>query len=70
MDAEQIAKHRQKFWEELVAACKACIMGPPVTEKEMEYLMSTVRDEDIISDIEHGLSHFYTIQEILYYYTY
>ena len=70
MEAQEMAKLRQEFWEELVAACKACRMGPPITDKEMEYLMSQVRDEDIISDVEHGLSHFYTIQEMLYYYTY
>ena len=70
MDAEQIAKYRQKFWEELVKACKANRMGPPIIEDEMKYLMSFVRDEEIIRNIEHGISHDYTIQPLLYYFTF
>lgn len=69
MTAEELAKHRQKYWDELVRFMKGYRFGPRATLEDLEYLMSLISDSTIIQDVESGTSPIQTIEAIVYYET-
>lgn len=69
MDAEELAKHRQEYWNELVRFMESYRFGPPATYKDLQYLMSQITDGEIIRNVENGVSPFSTIEALVYYET-
>ena len=69
MTAEELAKHRQKYWDELVRFMKGYRFGPRATLEDLEYLMSLISDSTIIQDVESGTPPIRTIEELVYYET-
>ena len=67
MDAEQIAKLRQEYRDELKEYCKGINYGSYPTEKGFDYLMSLIPDERIIEEVESGTPHKRSIEELVYY---
>ena len=69
MTAEELAKHRQEYWDELVSFMKGYRFGPPARLEDLEYLMSRISDNTIIQDVESGTPPIRTIEELVYYET-
>ena len=66
MSQEELAKHRQEYWDELVRFLDGYRYGPRWTEAEMRQLHSEIPDHEIIYNVEHGISPFRTIERFVY----
>ena len=66
MSAEELAQHRQEYWDELVRFLDGYRYGPRWTELEMRQLHSEIPDSEIIYNVEHGISPDMTIQRFVY----
>ena len=66
MEAAELAKHRQEYLDEMKRFFKGIPFDEP-TEHGYEILMSRIPDEEIIYNVEHGISPFQTIETTVYY---
>lgn len=69
MDAEELAKYRREYMDELVRFCKGFSMGPYPTHDEFEYLLSQISDDEIIDNVQRGIPPVRTIERLMYYET-
>ena len=67
MSAEELAKHRQVYFEELSKGLDACRYGPSFTEEEKRKIHAEIPDSEIIYNVEHGLPPSFTLDRIIYY---
>lgn len=66
MEATELAKHRQEYLDEMKRFFKGIWFDEP-SEHGYDILMSRISDEEIIYNVEHGISPFRTIEETVYY---
>ena len=50
MSAEEIAQHRQEYWEALSSGLDNCRYGLPFTEEEKREVFSHIKDSEIIEN--------------------
>ena len=55
MSPEELAKHRQVYWEALSKGLDDCRYGLPFTEEEKREIFAQIPDDEIISSVEHGI---------------
>ncbi len=66
MTAEELAKHRQVYWEALSKGLDDCRYGLPFTEKEKREVFSHIKDSEIIYNVEHGIPPSHTLDHYIY----
>ena len=69
MTAEELAKHRQEYRDELVRYMDGYRIGPRATERDIDYLLGLISDSEIIQNVENGSSPLSTIEPLVYYVT-
>ena len=69
MTAEELAKHRQEYRDELVRYMDNYRIGPRATERDIDYLLGLISDSEIIQNVENGSSPLSTIEPLVYYAT-
>ena len=52
MSPEELAKHRQEYWEALSKGLDDCRYGLPFTEEEKREVFSHIKDSEIIHNVE------------------
>lgn len=67
MSNEELAKHRQEYWDELVRYMKSYRFGPPADEIDLKNLFALISDDEIIRNVESGYSPLHTIEPLVYY---
>ena len=50
MSAEELAKHRQVYWEALSSGLDNCRYGLPFTEEEKREIFAQIPDDEIIRE--------------------
>ena len=55
MSPEELAKHRQEYWEALSSGLDNCRYGLPFTEEEKREIFAQIPDSEIISSVEHNI---------------
>lgn len=66
MKAEELAKHRQVYWEALSKGLDDCRYGLPFTEEEKREVFSHIKDSEIIYNVEHGIPPSHTLDHYIY----
>ena len=66
MSPEELAKHRQEYWEALSKGLDDCRYGLPFTEEEKHEVFSHIKDSEIIYNVEHGIPSSHTLDHYIY----
>ena len=66
MSPEELAKHRQVYWEALSKGLDDCRYGLPFTEEEKREVFSHIKDSEIIYNVEHGIPPSHTLDHYIY----
>ena len=66
MSAEELAKQRQVYFEELSKGLDNCWYGPPFTEEEKRQIHAQIPDEEIIRNVEHGCPPSFVLDHYIY----
>ena len=66
MSAEELAKHRQVYWEALSKGLDDCRYGLPFTEEEKREIFAQIPDDEIISSVEHGIPPRLALEHYIY----
>jgi hypothetical protein len=66
MSAEELAKHRQVYWEELSKGLDDCCYGPSFTEEEKRQIFAEIPDSEIIYNVENGIPPSHSLQRYIY----
>lgn len=67
MSPEELAKHRQIYFEELSKGLDNCWYGPPFTEEEKRQIHAQIPDEEIIRNVEHGCPPSFVLDHYIYF---
>ena len=66
MSPEELAKHRQEYWEALSKGLDDCRYGLPFTEEEKREVVSHIKDSEIIHNVEHGYPPSFVLDHYIY----
>ena len=66
MSPEELAKHRQVYWEALSKGLDDCRYGLPFTEEEKREVFSHIKDSEIIYNVEHCIPPSHTLDHYIY----
>ena len=66
MSAEEIAQHRQEYWEALSSGLDNCRYGLPFKEEEKREVFSHIKDSEIIHNVEHGYPPSFVLDHYIY----
>ena len=66
MSPEELAKHRQEYWEALSKGLDDCRYGLPFTEEEKREVFSHIKDSEIISSVEHNIPPRLALEHYIY----
>ena len=66
MSAEEIAQHRQEYWEALSSGLDNCRYGLPFMEEEKREVFSHIKDSEIIQNVEHGYPPSFVLDHYIY----
>ena len=66
MSAEELAQHRQEYWEALSSGLDNCRYGLPFTEQEKREIFAQIPDSEIISNVEHGYPPSFVLDHYIY----
>ena len=66
MSAEELAQHRQEYWEALSSGLDNCMYGLPFTEEEKYEVFSHIKDGEIIHNVEHGYPPSFVLDHYIY----
>jgi len=66
MSAEELAKHRQEYWEALSSGLDNCRYGLPFTEEEKREIFAEIPDSEIIYNVENGIPPSHSLQRYIY----
>lgn len=66
MTVEELAKHRQVYWEALSSGLDNCRYGLPFTEEEKREIFAQIPDDEIISSVERGIPPRLALEHYIY----
>ena len=66
MSPEELAKHRQEYWEALSKGLDDCRYGLPFTEEEKREVFLHIKDSEIIHNVEHGYPPSFVLDHYIY----
>ena len=66
MSPEELAKHRQEYWEALSKGLDDCRYGLPFTEEEKREVFSHIKDSEIIRNVEHECPPSFVLDHYIY----
>lgn len=67
MSPEELAKHRQEYWEALSSGLDNCRYGLPFTEEEKREVFPHIKDSEIIHNVEHGYPPSFVLDHYIYF---